>query len=508
MEAAEDATSPTTAGTKGLKVILRRHVDKLKQRKLRSPRSPDSDDEAVPGRRYERLERAVKRQLNRGRAARRKFQQLRHRRRRRTDGYSSAVEEEEEEEEEEEDLEEEDEEPPKDEFVDDPQEAVVFRDDNVRALYLPLVREALGEAMSEVQWAVLAMVSTAACAFDASRVLLVAALAFQALALRRRVHGVAATAIGLATGEIIKAPKLEQDDDDDDDVSNKSPLIRKKKTTTVPHWEVPSGAGSNSWSPVASERFSLRGAKYLQDRAKAPSGPALYEPEAVHIFQSRGGSMARVVESRPELLPSDHNEESSSSTLPRFLVFNMSVPTEAPSMRGWWPGNPCWTIVVVFKLVSETAASPAVRLFERWLESCNEDPATNSRLKGVFFCRGSSDDEPNKDVPRLLQKWNGKPVLMAENPSGFSRARKGISKVHVAANYAEVAINVGESFSYMGRAAVYIMIGKLGALECDVGFTLEGRAADELPETLLGAITFSKLRLADRFKTLQPPSVT
>ena len=56
----------------------------------------------------------------------------------------------------------------------------------------------------------------------------------------------------------------------------------------------------------------------------------------------------------------------------------------------------------------------------------------------------------------------------------------------------------------MGRGATYIMIGKIVNFEIDVGFTIEGRTVDELPEVILGAITFSKLELTKKFKTLQP----
>ena len=51
----------------------------------------------------------------------------------------------------------------------------------------------------------------------------------------------------------------------------------------------------------------------------------------------------------------------------------------------------------------------------------------------------------------------------------------------------EVGLNIGESFSYMGRGAVYLMMSKLSTLDADVCFTLEGRADDELPELILGA---------------------
>jgi len=117
-------------------------------------------------------------------------------------------------------------------------------------------------------------------------------------------------------------------------------------------------------------------------------------------------------------------------------------------------------------------------------------------------------------LPRMIEKWcvqkpgrapntlrrSGKPVLMAA-AGGFGR-RQGLATFDKGPGHVELGVNVGESFSYMGRGAVYIMIGKLATLECDVCFTVEGRADEELPEVVLGAATFTALKLADKFRSM------
>jgi len=47
------------------------------------------------------------------------------------------------------------------------------------------------------------------------------------------------------------------------------------------------------------------------------------------------------------------------------------------------------------------------------------------------------------------------------------------------------------------------MLGKLANLAIDVCFTIEGRAADELPEAVLGCLTFSSMNLHDKFKDIK-----
>mmetsp|Transcript_12735 Transcript_12735/g.38415 ORF Transcript_12735/g.38415 Transcript_12735/m.38415 type:complete len:824 (+) Transcript_12735:118-2589(+) len=411
---------------------------------------------------------------------------------------------------------------------------------------------------------------------------------------------------------------------------------------SILHWQVPMVSSEeqqeNTWARVPASKFSLRGPNYVADRCKLPSAAAIYEPVDIHVYDSRG--MTGVFDEYPNLLaalgeqqrtPTHHDQP---WALPRYLGLTLNVPKEAPSMRGFWPGSPCYTIVCIFKLsddarrVLENANHDewprAYTLLRAWLDTADKDPAMNGRLKGIFFCRSAvspaddndrldsatnhaaattsvqnetggtaasptaaqlptvkeqkkssspnssspqerlsadrlptaplsasnargfkntarddsavvyerrlvransidssehvprttvkedddDDDEDNaaapggRGLPRILQKWNGKPVLMAENASGFSRHRKGISKLIRGPNYVEVCINVGESFSYMGRGAVYVMLGKLQNLAVDVCFTIEGRSTDELPEAVLGCLNFSSMKLHDKFKDI------
>jgi len=143
---------------------------------------------------------------------------------------------------------------------------------------------------------------------------------------------------------------------------------------------------------------------------------------------------------------------------------------------------------------------PAHRLAKAWFDAAPADPYFSSRLKGIFLCHPLDGAK----LPSIMNKWNGKPVLMAAN-GGFGR-RPGIAKFTRGAGYVEVGIDVGESFSYMGRGAVYMMIGKLATLDCDVCFTIEGREEEHLPEVVLGASKFCALKLNEKFQNLQPPT--
>lgn len=128
-------------------------------------------------------------------------------------------------------------------------------------------------------------------------------------------------------------------------------------------------------------------------------------------------------------------------------------------------------------------------------------------------------------IPSVAHKWNAKPVLMASNAAfgggrvailaAFSRifffaartltssatqARQGISVVSRGClgqdnTYAEINIDVSESFSYIARGAIYLIQSRLATMgPLDIALTVEGRhQPDELPEALLAAITFNKI---------------
>ena len=140
---------------------------------------------------------------------------------------------------------------------------------------------------------------------------------------------------------------------------------------------------------------------------------------------------------------------------------------------------------------------PGLRLCRRWLRDAQNDPYLCARLKGVFQVRALDGEQ----LPRVFAKWSGKPVLMAA--AGALSRRLGLAKFSSGPGFVEVHLDIGESFSYMGRGAVYLMMSKLSTLDADVCFTLEGRADDELPEVVFGAASFTALDLEQKFKQLR-----
>ncbi|KAJ8602526.1 hypothetical protein CTAYLR_001305 [Chrysophaeum taylorii] len=317
--------------------------------------------------------------------------------------------------------------------------------------------------------------------------------------------------------------------------------IAKDKTSGGPAKTRP----PNTWSRPDSESFHLRGEAYMDDGVKQPSAPATYDPAEARVAVASAGPI-RSVTDLPEVLrrsidrgvyqpfSADRRRGRSYSSedyelasglratghLPRFLFVSINLPLEGPSLRPSRQGTR-YAVMVTFFALSDYARSivkteedmsrwpAALQLAETWLRTAPVDLVLNGRLKGIFNAHDSpaarsafatSPYLAPRQVPRLAQKWNAKPVLMANNSTfGGGRTRQGISVVthgsHGEGNtYVEVNIDVGDSFSYIARGAIYLVQNRLPTMgPLDIALTIEGRQQEELPEALLAAITFNQI---------------
>lgn len=86
-------------------------------------------------------------------------------------------------------------------------------------------------------------------------------------------------------------------------------------------------------------------------------------------------------------------------------------------------------------------------------------------------------------LPSFITGYNGKPVLI--NKSG---------KLKKHANYMEMSINVF-MFNYIAKKSLHSLKPKFPTFILNIGFTIEGRSDEELPEVLLGGCRLVKLDL-------------
>ena len=163
----------------------------------------------------------------------------------------------------------------------------------------------------------------------------------------------------------------------------------------------------NSWA----EQWSLRiGPDYKRTGAKAPSADSLYDFLGVDLFQA--GEHINGISDRLQL--PDVNFPTNG--LPTIFVLNMQLPNcENPSMFSAPLDGPCQHIVYFFRLKEFTAqaalnpamASPAVRLLMEYFKNAPNDEAFKGRMKLMM--------RVDKGLPRMFQRYNGKPTLLTKS---------------------------------------------------------------------------------------------
>ena len=100
----------------------------------------------------------------------------------------------------------------------------------------------------------------------------------------------------------------------------------------------------------------------------------------------------------------------------------------------------------------------------------------------------------NHELPPLIQPFNKKPILLRDT---------GI--VYKGSNYLEVDINVQNLnlVAGLGHVGPHLLFSKLNEVSTQIGFVVEGRNDNELPETLCGCIGFNKI-IAEELVNFNP----
>ena len=249
--------------------------------------------------------------------------------------------------------------------------------------------------------------------------------------------------------------------------------------------------------------FVVRGKQYTKDKLKVPSAQPLYELIATDAFtsESRLESVASAVRLEALLDGLDPAVRAGAAPrLPPLIVLQCQLPDAAPAMNGSGDGP---TTHFVFYLAltaaarraldsldapagadgaSERAVLDALRLFIEWVERAPNEPSFFMRLKGVGMISKAS--LAALQVPSFIKLYNGKPCLIRPN-QGSAELRGEVL---------EIVVN-GNQFGYFGRQAMWRMRPLVNEISWHIGFTIEGRASDELPEHLFCAIEVNKYQL-------------
>ncbi len=257
-----------------------------------------------------------------------------------------------------------------------------------------------------------------------------------------------------------------------------------------------------SWMPISSSALEVRSHGYLTTKRKIPSPGELYECVAVDCFVSN----ARVPEIATRMKLGLFEKKPTgkiSWKSPDIFIVSIAIPTEAPKLGYSSDDGPGATIVGYFKMKEATRAvlhritaagydpstdtsnseidvqkrlTNGVRLWERFCQEAPTDPTFQARFKLI-----PSANLEEMGCPSYIAKYNGKPVLIKrKNVTGFFND-------YPALNVSEFDVSL-HPFPYLFKQGMAYMKEYFDKSVWTLGFVIEGRSNDELPEVVIGAM--------------------
>jgi hypothetical protein len=256
-----------------------------------------------------------------------------------------------------------------------------------------------------------------------------------------------------------------------------------------PFASVPDEAQAKSslfWRSLSADEFSVRSAGYGgAHKNKEPSDSALYDCVGVDVLKG-GQGLSKLLQHRKAKdfswwksaggVPWD-----SAWGVPRVLIVSALLPIHNPMSLSSKP--PGCALVAFFRLSDKSCqelasgyVNPQMRCWQR-LCKCGVSTRDGSAFKAI----GQLPEQSLSELPSLLQGYNGKPVLVTKSANFVKDLLPEVL---------EVDVDVGQ-WAFLARQTLYSYQGVLASHAFHMGYLVEGRADDELPERMVACFCIS-----------------
>jgi len=253
----------------------------------------------------------------------------------------------------------------------------------------------------------------------------------------------------------------------------------------------------HTWEPCAGEHFSIRQQGYMSSKQKAPSGPSFFEVIKVDTFRTAAQRESVVIPRK--IQRAKHSVCSNHPHVPSVIAINCQLPNDSPIMFNSTTGynGPCVQMVFQFGIteqcrdwlaVMEAAAAQrlpcppdvpnALKLLVEWCKYAVDDFDIRGRFKAMALV----DNIGELDLPSMVASYNGKPTLITHSGT-LTRGD----------DLLQLDINI-HRFAFVARKGLDYVKEKLELGDIRIGFTIEAREDEYLPEQMLGCAFVKKFK--------------
>lgn len=268
---------------------------------------------------------------------------------------------------------------------------------------------------------------------------------------------------------------------------------------SLPYGEQPAPAAPAPplpyWLECDASIFDVRNIRYKQTREKVPSDFALYDCVGMDMIRDRRRIDSLIDRVPREKLPAagalpkspaGAPEWTAAWGVPRVVVVNCQLPYKAGWLMGAHPEEDGGLSVCNYFVLSKGAsellakgqATPALSLWRRFVEE-----GVSSKEGVSFKVAGRVEDLDGYEVPESFHRFNNKPVLLTKSSRVVSTRLPEVI---------EIDYDV-RSWVYPARTALTSYHHRAAEAELEIGYLVEGKADDELPEQILGCFKLNNM---------------